>query len=128
MLRKCSSSVVSILMLILPVMASANGFGINATRLIYPANAESISVSLRNTMQTLPYLVQSRVSRSSDGVRQPHSRSDPRYFVWSPVVLTKCVLWLSRLIYLKTVSQYFIFLLPLFQPVWHQNRIVSRVS
>jgi fimbrial chaperone protein len=84
MLCKFSSSVVSILMLMLPVMASANGFGINATRLIYPANAESISVSLRNTMQTLPYLVQSRVSRSSDGVTSAPFQVRPPLFRLEP--------------------------------------------
>lgn len=58
---------VFIFILMLPIMALADGFGINATRLIYPAGTESISVSLRNTTKTLPYLVQSRVSRSLDG-------------------------------------------------------------
>lgn len=34
---------------ILPTTSQADGFGINASRLIYPQGAESISVSVRNT-------------------------------------------------------------------------------
>lgn len=84
MLRQYSFSTVLIFILMMPIVVLADGFGINATRLIYPAGAESISVSLRNTMKALPYLVQSRVSRSVDGatpapfqVRPPLFRLDP---------------------------------------------------
>ncbi|WP_411753401.1 molecular chaperone [Serratia sp. (in: enterobacteria)] len=45
----------------LPV-AMADGFGINATRLIYPEGANSITVTVRNTMPELPYLVQATVT------------------------------------------------------------------
>ncbi|HBN0910107.1 molecular chaperone [Escherichia coli] len=44
----------------------AAGFGINATRLIYPANAGSISVTVRNTETKTPYLVQAKISRTQD--------------------------------------------------------------
>ncbi|MEQ0826337.1 fimbrial biogenesis chaperone [Enterobacter dykesii] len=42
--------------------AQANGFGINATRLIYKEDAGSISTTVRNTESKTPYLVQSSVS------------------------------------------------------------------
>lgn len=43
-------------------MATAEGFGINATRLIYSEGANSITVTVRNTMPELPYLVQATVT------------------------------------------------------------------
>lgn len=43
-------------------MAMAEGFGINATRLIYPEGVNSITVTVRNTMPELPYLVQASVT------------------------------------------------------------------
>lgn len=64
--------------------AWADGFGINATRLIYPQDADSISVTVRNTMKNQPYLVQARVSKTVDGtqpasfvVRPPLFRLEP---------------------------------------------------
>lgn len=84
MLCKFFSLACLMFILMLPTRALADGFGINATRLIYPADSDSISVQLRNTMKTLPYLVQSRVSSSMDGatpapfqVRAPLFRLDP---------------------------------------------------
>lgn len=44
-------------------IAQADGFGINATRLIYPEGTKSISVSLRNTSSEVNYLVKSAVSQ-----------------------------------------------------------------
>ena len=44
----------------------ADGFGINATRLIYPEKAASISVVVRNTQSSTPYLVQAAVSGTQD--------------------------------------------------------------
>lgn len=44
----------------------ADGFGINATRLIYPEKAASISVAVRNTQSSTPYLVQAAVSGTQD--------------------------------------------------------------
>ncbi len=46
--------------------ALADGFGINATRLIYPQGVSSIAVSVRNTQPVMPYLVQTSLSRSPD--------------------------------------------------------------
>ncbi|ELI7922738.1 molecular chaperone [Yersinia enterocolitica] len=40
----------------------AEGFGINATRLIYPQGVSSIDVTVRNTLTNTPYLVQAGVS------------------------------------------------------------------
>ena len=64
--------------------AQNGGFGINATRLIYPQGADSISVTVRNTLTTQPYLVQVRVSTSQAGdipapflVRPPLFRLEP---------------------------------------------------
>ncbi|WP_145520224.1 fimbrial biogenesis chaperone [Yersinia mollaretii] len=45
-------------------VAQAEGFGINATRLIYPQGVPSISVTVRNTLTATPYLVQAGVSRA----------------------------------------------------------------
>lgn len=84
MVNKFFSSAVLMLSLMLPAIVLADGFGINTTRLIYPAGSDSISVSMRNTMKTLPYLIQSRMSSSQDGstlapfqVRPPLFRMDP---------------------------------------------------
>ena len=55
----CSASAI---LLLSATVAQAEGFGINATRLIYPENEKSISVTLRNTMRNSPYLVQTNVS------------------------------------------------------------------
>lgn len=46
--------------------ARAEGFGINATRLIYPQGEQSISVTLRNTQVDKPWLVQALVSQTQD--------------------------------------------------------------
>lgn len=46
--------------------ARADGFGINATRLIYPQGEHSISVTLRNTQVDKPWLVQALVSLAQD--------------------------------------------------------------
>lgn len=46
--------------------SQAEGFGINATRLVYPEKASSISVTLRNTQPRTPYLVQVKVSSQQD--------------------------------------------------------------
>lgn len=51
-------------MLALPVQA--DGFGINATRLIYPEGEASISTSVRNTINDRPWLVQVAVSSAQD--------------------------------------------------------------
>lgn len=57
----------------------AEGFGINATRLIYPQGAGSIAVTLRNTQPALPYLVQAAVSLT------PDSRDAAPFTVTPPV-------------------------------------------
>ncbi|HDR2753032.1 TPA: molecular chaperone [Enterobacter asburiae] len=57
---------VMIALLSCPVAVLADGFGINATRLIYPQGADSITVSVRNTQSTSPYLVQVAVSQAPD--------------------------------------------------------------
>jgi len=44
----------------------AAGFGINATRLIYPEEANSIATELRNTLNNEPLLVQVGVSSKAD--------------------------------------------------------------
>ncbi|MCW2485397.1 molecular chaperone [Candidatus Symbiopectobacterium sp. NZEC127] len=67
-----------------PTTSQADGFGINASRLIYPQGADSISVSVRNTTASQPYLVQARVSRAQANyqpapflVRPPLFRLEP---------------------------------------------------
>ncbi|MFV8908427.1 molecular chaperone [Serratia fonticola] len=49
-----------------PLAGGAAGFGINATRLIYPEGASSIPVTVRNTLSHGPYLVQASVSGKQD--------------------------------------------------------------
>ncbi|WP_431225958.1 fimbrial biogenesis chaperone (plasmid) [Serratia sp. L9] len=49
-----------------PLAGGAAGFGINATRLIYPEGASSIPVTVRNTLSHGPYLVQTTVSGKQD--------------------------------------------------------------
>ncbi|CAM4293714.1 fimbrial biogenesis chaperone [Serratia silvae] len=57
----------------------ADGFGINATRLIYPQGAGSIAVTVRNTQPALPYLVQATVSQT------PNSREATPFTVTPPI-------------------------------------------
>ncbi|CAI1949438.1 Chaperone protein focC precursor [Serratia fonticola] len=58
----------------------ADGFGINATRLIYPQGANSIAVSVRNTQATLPYLVQTSVSSTPQSrVATPFTATPPLF-------------------------------------------------
>jgi len=49
-----------------PSVSMAEGFGIDATRLIYPQGTSSIAVSVRNTQATQPYLVQATLSQKPD--------------------------------------------------------------
>ncbi|WP_332624467.1 molecular chaperone [Klebsiella grimontii] len=49
-----------------PLAGWSSGFGINATRLIYPEEASSINVTVRNTLIREPYLVQTAVSGKQD--------------------------------------------------------------
>lgn len=53
--------------LTLPLTVGAEGFGINATRLIYPQGERSITATVRNTLSTQPYLVQASVSAAREG-------------------------------------------------------------
>lgn len=55
----------SAVLLAAPLMTQAAGFGIDATRLIYPQSASSISVSVRNTETSTPYLVKASVGQST---------------------------------------------------------------
>lgn len=49
-----------------PLAGWSAGFGINATRLIYPEGASSINVAVRNTLNHEPYLVQTAISGKQD--------------------------------------------------------------
>lgn len=79
-------SLISMMLFLLmaTMTAQADGFGINATRLIYPQGADSITVAVRNTRTDIPYLVQVSVSRIQEGnepssfiVRPPLFRLEP---------------------------------------------------
>ncbi|NCG54501.1 molecular chaperone [Serratia fonticola] len=50
-----------------PLTVWGEGFGINATRLIYPQGERSITATVRNTLPAQPYLVQAGVSASREG-------------------------------------------------------------
>ncbi|KFK96916.1 MULTISPECIES: molecular chaperone [unclassified Serratia (in: enterobacteria)] len=71
-------------LLMLPALSQADGFGINATRLIYPQGTDSISVTVRNTMTTQPYLVQAKVSGSQDGSQPAPFIARPSLFRLEP--------------------------------------------
>lgn len=58
----------SVALACVPVTSRAEGFGINATRLIYPGDSGSIDVSVRNTQQNVPYLVQVNLSEKQDKI------------------------------------------------------------
>ncbi|VXC94657.1 Pilus assembly protein PapD [Enterobacterales bacterium 8AC] len=79
-------SLLSLLPAWLPLLAIAQtgGFGINATRLIYPQGAESISVTVRNTMTAQPYLVQAKISGSQDGSQSAPFLTRPPLFRLEP--------------------------------------------
>lgn len=60
--------------------ARADGFGINATRLIYPQGEPSISVTLRNTQVDKPWLVRALVSLAQDTpVKAPFMVTPPLF-------------------------------------------------
>ncbi|WMB71231.1 molecular chaperone [Shewanella oncorhynchi] len=63
-----------------PIIALADGFGINATRLIYPQGTNSISTTVRNTQSNLPYLVQVSISKAQDSyIATPFSVTPPLF-------------------------------------------------
>lgn len=66
MARRISLYLVVCTLLLSTTVTWAEGFGINATRLIYPENEKSISVTLRNTMKDQLYLVQVSVSKEQN--------------------------------------------------------------
>lgn len=68
---------ISLLMVAQPIRAA--GFGINATRLIYPQGAGSIAAELRNTQSGAPLLVQVGVSDS------PEARARAPFVVTPPL-------------------------------------------
>lgn len=57
-----------LVILLSPISLSSRGagFGINSTRLIYPEGANSIHVTVRNTLNDVPYLVQALISSKQD--------------------------------------------------------------
>jgi fimbrial chaperone protein len=73
-----------VFLLMLPSQAWAAGFGINATRLIYAQDADSISVTVRNTTKAVPYLVQVRVTATVDGQRTAPFQVRPPLFRMEP--------------------------------------------
>ncbi|HGM5491181.1 TPA: molecular chaperone [Serratia fonticola] len=60
-------------------LVQAAGFGINATRLIFPQDAGNISISVRNTQPALSYLVQTSLSRTQ------HSHEPTPFTVTPPL-------------------------------------------
>lgn len=77
MIRSFKSGVAAACLLATPMLAHA-GFGIDATRLIYPQGADSINVSVRNTETTTAYLVKATVGLStSDAKSAPFDVTPP---------------------------------------------------
>lgn len=66
MIRLLSLSLLMLALLVMPLVGKSAGFGINATRLIYPEGAGSITVTVRNTLTHEPYLVQTSISTKQD--------------------------------------------------------------
>lgn len=66
-------------LLVAALPTQADGFGINATRLIYPEKATSISATVRNTESKTPYLVQTSISS------QQHTLSPAPFTVTPPL-------------------------------------------
>lgn len=64
-------------LLTVPVISQAAGFGINSTRLVYPADSNSINVTLRNTELTTAYLVPGRDKQSLLPCRTRAFQRDP---------------------------------------------------
>lgn len=71
-------------LLIAPGGAAAAGFGIDATRLIYPEGASSIDVAVRNTLEHQPYLVQVAVSDKQGAKTSPPFIVTPPLFRLEP--------------------------------------------
>lgn len=67
-----------------PPFVLAEGFGINATRLIYPQGSSSIAVTVRNTHTSLPYLVQASVSQSASSRETSPFTATPPIFRLEP--------------------------------------------
>ncbi|MFA3781239.1 molecular chaperone [Yersinia sp. 1652 StPb PI] len=67
-----------------PLAVLADGFGINATRLIYPQGTGSITVTVRNTQPILPYLVQVSLSRTADSYKATPFTVTPPIFRLEP--------------------------------------------
>lgn len=64
--------------------ASSAGFGINATRLIYPEKERSISVTVRNTQAIAPYLVQVKISGEQNSITDAPFTVTPPLFRLEP--------------------------------------------
>ena len=67
-----------------PLTGWPAGFGINATRLIYPEGANSINVAVRNTLSHGPYLVQATVSSQQDALTTAPFAVTPPLFRLEP--------------------------------------------
>ncbi|WP_437887517.1 fimbria/pilus periplasmic chaperone [Phytobacter sp. V91] len=52
--------------LLLPFMANAGGVGLGATRLVYPAGGKQVSLDVRNTHETAPFLIQSWLDNANN--------------------------------------------------------------
>lgn len=66
MTRLTTLLLLMVTLLAAPLVGISAGFGINATRLVYPEGAGSITVTVRNTLTNEPYLVQAFVSAKQD--------------------------------------------------------------
>ncbi|MFC0228350.1 fimbrial biogenesis chaperone [Serratia aquatilis] len=76
-------------LMVMPMAGQASGFGIDATRLIYPQGAGSISVTLRNTLTTTPYLVQTAISRTPAGTEPVPFIATPPLFRLEPASINQ---------------------------------------
>lgn len=66
MFSRLKQIICSLFIFCYPLNLLAAGFGIDATRIIYPEDASSVNVTVRNTLTAGPYLVQSSVSSKQD--------------------------------------------------------------
>jgi len=62
-----------------PLLSLAGGVGINATRIIYPSQSQSVSTSVRNNDTQTTYLTQVGVSATPDGGSAPFVATPPLF-------------------------------------------------
>lgn len=61
-----SRALLAVTALLLPFLVNAGGVGLGATRLVYPAGEKQVSLNVRNTHETSPFLIQAWLDNASN--------------------------------------------------------------